>query len=137
MAGSSGRTWPIPARKRVKALLNHITRPTVAMRPERALGADGPIRVIRSLLVRTADDTIRHYNRLGPATLYELKDLEAYCWIGANVSVFDEPPLNVRIAILFGDNTNRYFAGSLIIRSVERDSGNWVAPKTMASLLFE
>jgi hypothetical protein len=121
-----------------QVLLNDVARPAVAMRPERALRAHAPIWIIGSLFVRAADYMIRHYNRLGAVTPDEFKDRLRDRGIGPNIPVFGEPPLqNVRIATRLAHNPNCCFAGSLIIWSVERNSGDWVAPKTATGSFFQ
>jgi len=45
------------------SLLNNLTCPPIAMRPEWALRAYGPFRIIGSLFMRAADDAVRHHDR--------------------------------------------------------------------------
>ncbi len=61
------------------------------MRPEWALLAYSPFRIIESLFMWATDDMIRHYDRLGPVTLDEFKDLVRDRGICPNIPVFGEP----------------------------------------------
>ena len=108
------------------------------MRPEWALLAYSPFRIIESLFMRATDDMIRHYDRLGPVTLDEFKDLVRDRGICPNIPVFGEPALqDVRIGVLFGQNPNRYFAGVFVIWSVERDCGDRIAPKATPGFFLQ
>ena len=108
------------------------------MRPEWALLAYSPFRIIEPLFMRATDDMISHYDRLGPVTLDEFKDLVRDRGICPNIPVFGEPALqDVRIGVLFGQNPNRYFAGVFVIWSVERDCGDRIAPKATPGLFLQ
>jgi len=107
------------------------------MLPEWALRAYSPFWIVESLFVRATDDVIRHYDRLGPVTLDEFKDLVRDRRICPNIPVSGEPALqDVRIGVLFGQNPNRHFAGVFVIRSVERDCGDWIARKPRRAFFF-
>jgi len=117
--------------------MNDIARPAIAMRPERALRAYFPIRIIDSLFMRATDDTIRHYDRLGCVTLNEFENLKLDRWIFPNVAFFGEQALHDGLGALSGHNSNCYFAGSLVIRSVESDCGDRVALKATPGLFLQ
>lgn len=54
-----------------------------------------PVRIIDSLFVRAADDTVRHCNGHRAVTPDEFKDRLRDSRIGPNIPIVGEPPLHI------------------------------------------
>lgn len=114
-------------------LFEQFARPTVATRPEPALGTNGSFRIIHALFMWTPDDPVCHNNRLCPVILYELQDFAADNKIGPYVLALGEPAIQGRrLSILLHNNGNCYLRGELIIRPVKRDGRDRIASEPAA-----
>ena len=119
-------------------LLHDIACPAVAMRPERTLRAGLAVGVIDPLLMRAADDPVRHDNRFGALLQHEPEDIAANGRIGPNVALFGEQALQYRrLGTLRVHNRHHDFARPLVIGTVERDGRHRIATEAAASLLFQ
>ncbi len=119
-------------------LLHYVTSPAVAVRPERALRADLSFGVVDPLLMRAAYDPIRHDYRFGSMIPHELEDLATNGRICPNVALLGEPTFQGdRLGVLSGHNPNCDFAGAFVIRPVERDGRDRIAPKATTCLSLQ
>lgn len=108
------------------------------MRPEWAPRAHFPVRIIDSLLVRAADDAVRHDDRLDSVPSYKFQYLAGDDRVCPNVRLLGEPPLqDAWLGVLLNHNPNRYFAGALVIRPIERNRCGRKTLKTMPGLLLQ
>ena len=117
-------------------LLHYVAGPAVAVRPERALRANLPFWVIGPFLMRAAYDSIHHDDRQGAMILNEPEDVATNGRICPNIALLDEPtPQGDRLGALRGHNPNCHFAGAFVIRPVEPDRRDRIAPKATTCLL--
>src|ERR1700760_937010 len=70
-----------------EALVSPLTGPAVSPGPERALRAGGTL-IIDTLLVWTADDPVRHHDRLSTCLPDEREHLLRHICIVANIATF-------------------------------------------------
>ena len=80
-------------RRKTRPLLDHITTPAIAVRPEWALWARQPFGVVDPLLMRAAYDSIGRDDRLGSMIPHELKDLGCNSQICPDVALLGDPTL--------------------------------------------
>ena len=133
-------TWSSPAAdpNTPTRLLHRVAGPAVVVRPERALRADLSFGVIDTLLMWAAYDSIRHDDRYGAMIPHEPEDVATNDRICPNVALLGEPTFQGdRLGVLRGHNTNRNFAGAFVIRPVERDRRDRIAPKATTCLLLQ
>src|SRR5690242_19592612 len=72
------------------ALLEALASPAIPPGPERAMGAGGPF-VIDTFLMWTANDPVRHHDRLSFGVRDERKHFLRDIYIVANIPSFQEP----------------------------------------------
>jgi hypothetical protein len=85
-----------------------------------------------------AYDSIRHDDRYGAMIPHEPEDVATNDGICPNVALLGEPTFHGdRLGVLRGHNTNRNFAGAFVIRPVERDRRDRIAPKATPCLLLQ
>jgi hypothetical protein len=90
-------------------LLLHLAGKAVAMPPERALGADLPVGVVNPLLMRAADDSIRHNDGFDSMILDEPQDVGSNGRVCPSVALLGEPTFHCRLGTLRLNNSNRDF----------------------------
>jgi hypothetical protein len=118
--------------------MHRVAAKAVAVRPERALRANQSFGVIDTLLIWAAYDSIRHDDRYGAMIPHEPEDVATNDRICPNVVLLGEPTFQGdRLGVLRGHNTNCNFAGALVIRPVERDRCDRIAPKATTCLFLQ
>src|SRR5689334_13151710 len=103
-----------------------LASPAIPPGPERAMGAGGPL-VIDTVLMWTANDPVRHHDRLSCGLRDERKHFVRDIYIVANIPVFREPAPEVRDAGILGrNNANRELRCRDIVWAIERDGRDGV-----------
>jgi hypothetical protein len=88
--------------------------------------------------MRTAQDPIRDDDRFDAMLLYEPEDTGTHGRVCPNVALRGEPTLHCsRVLTLRVHNPNCDFARARVIRTVERDGRDRIAPKAAARFLFK
>ena len=131
---------PLPAPDPItpSRLLHCVAGPTVAVRPKRALRADLSFGVIDPLLMWATYDSIRHDDRYGAMIPHEPEDVATNGRICPNVALLGEPTFQSdRLGVLRGHNPNCDFAGAFVIRPVERNRRDRIAPKATTCLFLQ
>lgn len=126
---------PVPAS--ALPLLLDLAGPAIAVRPEWALRADLSVRIVNSLFMRAAYDSIRHDDGFDSVILKEPEDAGSNGRICPNIAVLGEQALHYRLGALRDNNSNRDFAGAFVVGTVERDGGGREATKAAAGLLLQ
>jgi len=109
--------------------------PAVPPGPERAGRAGRPL-VVDTFLVRAANDAVHRRHGHDALGFYELQHLGRNLGIPADIGPIRHPAPQVeRLCTLGRDDADRDLRGRRIIRAVERQGGNRVAPEPALRLL--
>ena len=117
--------------------MDDLTGEPVSVRPERTLWT-GRSLVVRSFLVRAADDAVGDGDRFDVVLLDKPRNRLADLRIVADINALGNPSLQgQRLLALFGDDANGDLAGVTIIGTIESDGRRRVSPEASFCLLLE
>ena len=105
------------------------------MRPEGTLRTDCAIGIINALFVRAAEDSLVYGDGLNCMEVEELEYLVVDLYVLSNIALICEQPRHFGIGAFGANDSDRYLAGSRVVRTVERDSGYRITAETAARLL--
>src|SRR5437870_11027315 len=105
------------------------------MRPVGTLRTDFAIRIIFAFFVRAAENPFCYGNRLNPMQAEELEYFVGDLHVLSNIALVAEQPRHFGLGAFGANDSDRYLAGSRVVRTIKGDSGYRMAAGTAAWLL--
>jgi hypothetical protein len=88
--------------------------------------------------MRATNDAVGYYHGFGGVLSQEGEDLLANSWVGADIDVLGEPPLErIRLAAFVANDGHSDLGGEIGSRAVESNGGGGIAAESPPGFLAE